>query len=104
MVVLDRDTYFTRLNTFLEGNHSDEGIQFLEDMTDTYNDMNARIEGGSTDWEQRYHELDEEWKERYKKRFFAGGTNNPNVRDNPNSDDKEDVYDPDAVRVENLFK
>lgn len=101
MVVLNREDYFARLNTMIADNSSDEAIQFLEDMSDTYNDMEHRIEGDGTDWETRYHDLDNQWKERYKKRFFAGGTNNPNEKIKVEED--EDEYDPENVNVNDLF-
>ena len=59
MAVLNRDEYFSRLHERLGADSSEEAITFLEDMTDTYNDMETRANGDGVDWEQRYHDLDE---------------------------------------------
>lgn len=73
MAVLTRDDFFTRLQTVLGSDTSDEGISLLEDMTDTYNDLEQRANGDGVDWEQRYKELDESWKKKYRHRFFSSG-------------------------------
>ena len=103
MVVLEREEYFNRLNTFLGDTNTDESVQFLEDMTDTYNDMSSRLDGGGVDWKRKYEENNEAWKKRYTERFFAGGTNNPNERKLTPIDDDDDGYNPDNVQVANLF-
>lgn len=103
MVVLEREEYFNRLNSFLGDTNTDESVQFLEDMTDTYNDMSSRLDGG-TDWKQKYEENNAAWKKRYTERFFSGGTNNPNSKTfTPTNDDDDNGYDPEAIQVENLF-
>lgn len=102
MAVLSRDEYFARLHDRLGDDSSDESITFLEDMTDTYNDMESRANGDGVDWEQRYRELDESWKKRYRHRFFHGGD-----RGNPNGvdfDTGNDGYNPEDITIENLFK
>lgn len=72
MAVLTREEFFERLSSRIGDNQSDEDITFIEDMTDTYNDLDTRANRDGVDWEQRYHELDEQWKEKYKHRFFSG--------------------------------
>lgn len=72
MAILSRDDFFSRIQTMVGDNTSDESIAFIEDMTDTYNDMENRANGDGVDWEQRYHDLDESWKQKYRHRFFSG--------------------------------
>ena len=48
---------------------SDETIRFIEDISDTLNDYEARL-GDSTDWKAKYEENDKEWREKYRSRFF----------------------------------
>lgn len=74
MAVLTRDEFFDRVQTIVGTDTTDESLAFIEDMTDTYNSLDERANGDGTDWEQRYHDLDESWKEKYKKRFFSGGS------------------------------
>ena len=104
MAVLSREEYFSRLNEQIGTDTSEESIRFLEDMTDTYNDMENRGNGDGVDWEQRYHDLDEAWKAKYQHRFFNGGDSavpgEPGCGDPAN---EADEYNPDRVTVDTLF-
>ena len=44
MSVLSRDEYFAKIEEVTK-NHSDESITLLEDLTDTYNDLEKRANG-----------------------------------------------------------
>ena len=100
MAVLSRDDFFTRLNTIVGSDVSDESIQFIEDMTDTYNDMEKRITSSeSVDWEKKYHENDEAWKKKYTNRFFSGNGNSAIQYQN---EDKS--TEPQDVTFNDLFK
>lgn len=89
MAILDRDTFFTRLQERIGEDTSDESIAFVEDMTDTYNDLESRANGDGVDWEQRYKELDEAWKKKYQHRFFsAGGVSNLGNEPDPEPEDR----------------
>ena len=100
MAILTRDEYFARLHDKLGEDTSDDGISFLEDMTDTYNDMETRASGDGVNWEQKYKELDESWKKRYRHRFFSGGDRG--IPDSVSSDEKEE-YNPEEITVNDLF-
>lgn len=49
----------------------DAAIAFIEDFSDTMEDARERVEN-SVNWEQKYHENDEEWRNKYRDRFFNG--------------------------------
>lgn len=54
---------------------SDESLKFIEDMNDTYNDLEKKLNPNKkTDeqWEEELKKKDEEWREKYKARFFEG--------------------------------
>lgn len=89
MAVLDRDKFFERIQAVIGTDTSDESLSFIEDMTDTFNDLENRASADGVDWEQRYKDLDESWKEKYKKRFFSGGTSRVVVDDETDSEDGE---------------
>lgn len=74
MAVLSRDEFFERVQSIVGTDTSDNSITFIEDMTDTYNNLEDRANVDGNDWERRYHELDNSWKEKYKRRFFTGDT------------------------------
>lgn len=89
MAILDRDTFFNRLQERIGEDTSDESIAFVEDMTDTYNDLENRANGDGIDWEQRYKDLDESWKKKYQHRFFsAGGVSNQGNEPDPDPEDR----------------
>lgn len=95
MAVLTRDEFFDRVQRVAGTDTSDDTLTFIEDMTDTYNSLEDRANGDGNDWEQRYHELDESWKEKYKKRFFSGGSSR--VIEEVKEDKKDEVVDYDDL-------
>ena len=101
MAVLDRDTFFSRLQERVGEDTSDESISFVEDMTDTYNELERRATGDGVDWEQRYKDLDDAWKKKYQHRFFsAGGSySNPTGNQPESEDDKAE-----KITFGDLFK
>lgn len=48
---------------------SDEDISLIEDINDTYADLETRI-SESGDWKAKYEENDASWRKKYKDRFF----------------------------------
>ena len=100
MAILNREEFFARLNERLGNDTSDESIKFLEDMTDTYNDLETRANNDAADWERKYHELDETWKKRYRHRFFNGSSSNFVSE----KETEEEDYEPEEVSIEKLFE
>jgi hypothetical protein len=99
MAVLNREDFFSRLQNAIGTDTSDESISLIEDMTDTYNDLETRANGDGENWEKKYHDLDEAWKQKYRHRFFSnnGRSNMPNNEPNePNNGE--------TITVEDLFK
>lgn len=101
MAVLTRDDYFNRLHERIGDDTSDEAISFLEDLTDTYNDLETKSKGNGEDWEKKYHDLDESWKKRYRHRFFTGG--GTSVPDMSTNGVVEDEYNAETITVNDLF-
>lgn len=105
MAVLNRDDFLTRLREQFNEDSSDEAISFMEDMTDTYNDLEQKAAGDGVDWEQRYKELDESWKKRYTRRFFSSGGGNTFA---PGTDPEEDTISAEergkTIKIDDLFK
>lgn len=102
MAVLTREEFFNRVNDRIGTDASDDAISFVEDMTDTFNDLERRAtEGGAEDWERRYNELDASWRERYRKRFFSG--DNRFMQDVTDTEETEE-YAPEEVTVDDLFE
>ena len=99
MAVLDRDNFFNRIRERLGEDDSEEALSYLEDMTDTWEDWDRRANReGEENWEEKYNNLDAEWRKRYMDRFF-------NSIDGAKEDQEEDVKDDGKVRsFETLFE
>ena len=99
MAILNKDEFFNRIHSFTGTDTSEESISFIEDMTDTYNDFENKINNNGTDWEQKYNELDKAWREKYRHRFFTGTSAIP-------AKDKEDEQEDHAeeITIDELFK
>ena len=79
------------------GDKSDAFIEFLENMTDTINDLVSK----NTDIDERVRKLDNDWRERYIKRF----TNVDVVEQNKNYDDIEESKNEESEKtIDDLFE
>lgn len=57
---------------------SDEALKFIEDITDTYNDLETKLtpnKKSDEEWQKELEAKDNEWREKYKARFFESGSN-----------------------------
>lgn len=54
MAMLDREKFFERIKERLGEDDSDEALSFLEDVTDTYDDLERRAAGDGEDWKGKY--------------------------------------------------
>lgn len=89
-MVLGRDEFMSRLQARIGEDTSDDAMSFIEDMTDTFNDMETRTSNGD-DWKQKYDDLDKSWREKYKARFFEGSASADEVKDEQKADVKDDA-------------
>ena len=99
MAVLDRDNFFNRIRERLGEDDSEEALSYLEDMTDTWEDLERRASReGEENWEEKYNNLDAEWRKRYRDRFF-------NAIEGAKEDQEEDIKDDGKVRsFDTLFE
>lgn len=99
MAVLDRDKFFERIKERLGEDDSDETLSYLEDITDTYEDLERRSRReDEEDWKSKYESLDGEWRKRYRDRFFSS-------REEVKEEQEEDIKDDGKKRsFETLFE
>lgn len=91
MAVLSKEEFMKRLQERVGEDTSDEAMIFIEDMTDTFNDMETRSSGQSEEqWKQKYDELDKSWRKKYKDRFFNSETTPADVKDEQEENVKDD--------------
>lgn len=91
-MVLSKDKFFETLKNRVGESTDEDTLRFIEDFTDTYNDLESKANGnsGGEDWEKKYHQLDEDWKKRYKERFFNAETTPDEVIEEQKKDVKDD--------------
>lgn len=89
MAVLTKEDFMNSIKSRVGEDTSDEAIKFIEDMTDTFNDLTNRI-GDKEDWKTKYEENDKAWKEKYTARFFSSENTTPaDIKE----EQKDDVID-----------
>lgn len=103
MAVLNKDDFFSAISTMVGDNTSEEALQFIENMTDTY----AALEETGNDarvaeLEQQLKETNEAWSKRYKERFFSGGRVNA-LSSAEEIEDEQEALNED-IRIEDLFE
>lgn len=104
MSVLEREKFFEAVQSRIGEDTSDEAIAFIEDMTDTYNDLETRAAGDGVDWKQRYDELDEKWKKKYAHRFFSGGAVMRPQRADDEVEETDEETRGEKITYKDLFK
>ena len=68
MAVLNREQFMSKINSFVGEDTSDEALQFVDDMSQTFDSLNQ----SSSEWQTKYNELDTSWRKKYKERFLQG--------------------------------
>lgn len=92
MAVLNKEEFMKRLQERIGEDTSDEAMAFIEDMTDTFNDMETRSSGNNDEqWKQKYDELDKSWRKKYKDRFFNSETTPADAKGEQEEDVKDDA-------------
>lgn len=85
MAVKTREEILESLRGRFGDEPTDEDITMLEDITDTFTDLEEKT-SDATNWKNKYEENDKAWKKKYSERFFNKEVDVPNDKDEP--DDK----------------
>ena len=102
MAVLSHDDFMNAVKGLAGDSADDNTLSMIENFTDTFNDLEARA-SDTTDWKTKYEQNDNEWREKYKARFFEGkeGTDPTEVL----REQKEDITDDGKdISFDDLFK
>lgn len=103
MAVLSREDFFSMIKSKIGEDTSDEALKFIEDITDTYNDLSNSSKNDGEDWKTRYEENDKQWRERYKERFFGETSEtDPIIEPKPEPKDPE-IEKAETIKVDDLF-
>lgn len=92
MAILNKDEFTSRLKARLGDDTSDEAMSFLEDFTDTFNDLESRA-NDTTNWKEKFEQNDSEWRDKYKARFFEGSPSNKAEDENETEPEPETFDD-----------
>lgn len=87
-MVLNKEELLRRVNELIGETDSDENLTFLEDVSDTLNDLEAKA---TTDWKAKFDENDAAWRKRYRERFFNTPANGETDAEQVVADNEEDI-------------
>ena len=95
MAFLTKDEFNSRMSeVFTESD--DNTLSVIEDFTDTFNDLYTRTESNRT-----ADEVEKEWRERYRKRFFGESEEVEDIK----KENKEDLAEEDKPKsFDDLFE
>lgn len=106
MVIENRDGYLERIKEIVGDRVDDIAIKFVEDMSDTYDNItqNSNILDANditreavdkvvAEWDEKYKALDNEWRTRYKERFFDGVDSSTTVITEKENIESPETYD-----------
>lgn len=71
MAVKTREDILTAIKAKLGEQTDDDTIALLEDVTDTFTDLEEKAKGDGADWKKKYEETDEAWRKKYTERFYS---------------------------------
>lgn len=71
MSVKTREELLNAIKTKLGDGTDDESIAILEDVTDTFTDLEKKASGDGTDWKKKYEENEASWRKKYTERFYS---------------------------------
>ena len=113
MSVLSKEEFMNLLKERVGESTEDADIKFLEDMTDTYNDLEGKSipAPDGKNWKSMYEESEKTWKakyeeqvNRYKERFFSSGKE-PGTEPPLSETEVNNEYEPDpsAIKMEDSY-
>ena len=101
MAIKTREEIMNTINERFGGETDDATLGFIEDIADTFSDLESRANGDGTDWKKKYEENDSAWRQKYRDRFFGKSDpeEKPLVPDPPKPEEDERPH-----TFEELFK
>lgn len=98
-MVRTKEEYIKALSDYIGEDTSDAALAIVEDFSDTYDS----VVGDGTDWKAKYDELDQEWRRKYKERFFDGTDKLPTGEDKDDNTHEEEK-EKELVTYEDFFE
>ena len=90
-MVKSKQELLEKFNQIVNDSTDDSVIEFMGDLSDTI-DSNE-----NENWKQKYNDLDEQWRKKYKERFMS-------KNDDDDIDEKDETDRPKKYSFNDLFK
>lgn len=90
-MIKSKQELLEKFNQIVNDSTDDSVIEFMDDLSDTI-DSNE-----NENWKQKYNDLDEQWRKKYKERFMS-------KNDDDNIDDEDETDRPKKYSFNDLFK
>lgn len=96
---LSKEELLEKVKTYVGDRADDETIEIIEDISDSFEDSESAedVEKLKTEYETKLANLDSEWREKYKARFFSKDENEDN-------DDEEEEEVKEKTDYSDLFE
>lgn len=92
MAVKTVDEIMAKVRERIGEDNSDEAIEFIEDISDTFESFS-----NAKDWKTKYEENDKKWREKYRDRFFTS-------KEDIVEDEIEELEEKEKKKFEDLFE
>lgn len=92
MAVKTIDEIMEKVREIIGEDDSDEAIEFIEDISDTFESFS-----NTEDWKTKFEENDKKWREKYRDRFFT-------PKEEVEEDDIEYQEEKEKKKFEDLFE
>ena len=92
---LSKEELLEKVKTYVGDRADDETLEIIEDISDSFenSESDEKIEEIKTEYESKLVNLDNEWREKYKARFFSEKDDTGNDRDGSDTSDNEEKTD-----------
>ena len=96
---LSKEDLLEKVKTYVGDRADDETVEIIEDISDSFESSESaeKIEEIKTEYESKLANLDNEWREKYKARFFS-------EKDDTGNDDNSDTSDEEKTEYADLFE
>jgi hypothetical protein len=92
MAVKTVDEIMKKVRERIGEDDSDEAIEFIEDISDTFESLS-----NTEDWKTKFEENDKKWREKYRDRFFTS-------KEEVEEDEIEEPEEKEKKKFEDLFE
>lgn len=91
MAIVSKEDLIKRLSEKFGDDNSDEVIQLTEDLSDTLNDFDSRI-NDTEDWKAKFEENDNMWRKKYKDRFLEPSDNEEEIHEQDEDENRNVTF------------